>query len=65
MLMGLLGEPRLAVVALIGLVGVWPEERNSFEDLLSPSAQGGELLSLGTELASSAGDDREGQGRRR
>jgi hypothetical protein len=50
-LLSVLAEPRLAIAALIGLVGLWPAEAETFLRLVPPSAEGGELLPIGVKLA--------------
>jgi hypothetical protein len=51
MLMTALLEPPLAVVALTGLIGVWPGERENFLKQLPANAPHGELLEVGIALA--------------
>ena len=51
LLEGALEEPRLALTALIGLIGVWPDEAVTFLRRLPPNADSGDLLQIGLELA--------------
>lgn len=46
-----LSEPRLATVALAGLIGVWPDETQNFLRQFPANAQHGELLELSLNLA--------------
>ncbi len=51
LLEGALEEPRLALTALIGLIGLWPDEAVTFLRRLPPNAESGDLLQIGLELA--------------
>ena len=51
MLTRALSEPRLAMVALAGLMGVWPKESPQFLERFPASAEHGELLDLSINLA--------------
>ena len=46
-----LAEPRLAMVALAGLIGLWPDEAETFLRVVSADIQYGELLELSIRLA--------------
>ena len=50
-LIAALTAPRLAVSALIGLVGLWPGEADDFLRRLPPTAAGQDLLNIGIDMA--------------
>jgi hypothetical protein len=50
-LIAALAEPRLAVSALIGLIGLWPEEANDFLRRLPATAEDADLVKVGVEMA--------------
>lgn len=45
-----LSEPPLTVTALVGLIGLWPAETETFLQRLPPNFDHGELLEIGVEL---------------
>jgi hypothetical protein len=45
-----LAEPRLTLTALVGLIGIWPAETETFLQSLPPNFDHGELLDIGLEL---------------
>jgi hypothetical protein len=50
-LMAALTEPRLAVTALIGLLGLWPNEADDFHRRFPATADGADLVQVGIEMA--------------
>lgn len=46
-----LAEPRLTLTALVGLIGLWPAETNTFLQSLPRNFDYGELLEIGIDLA--------------
>jgi hypothetical protein len=50
-LIAALAEPRLAVSALIGLIGLWPEEADDFLRRLPATAEDADLVKVGVEMA--------------
>ena len=46
-----LTEPRLAMVALVGLIGIWPDQAEEYLKQFPADAQHGELLELSINLA--------------
>ena len=45
-----LSEPRLALTALVGLIGLWPEDTETFLQNLPTNMDQGELLEIGLDL---------------
>jgi hypothetical protein len=45
-----LAEPRLALTALVGLIGLWPAETETFLQSLPTNYEHGELLEIGLDL---------------
>ena len=46
-----LGEPRLALTSATGLIGLWPEDRDTFLKMLPYNVEHSELLNVAIEIA--------------